>query len=274
MAISTLARCERQSLTDFWSILKKIKDCLFMKAITLNQRIDLKNALHEINQTTWPSFILHWHCPAWSNLFSTFMDYQILFLNDKDDLLAFGHTIPIYWKEDLREIPDDLKTLIEMGVISNQKGIKPNVLLALAAVVPEKYKGKGLSSVIVKEMKNIAIKKGLKYLIVPVRPTLKSRYPLIPIENYAKWKREDGLFFDPWLRVHQKLGGKIFKTAKLSMIIEGNVKEWEEWTGTKIFESGHYLFEGVLNPVEISCEKDMGIYFDPCIWVKYTLNDN
>jgi hypothetical protein len=55
------------------------------------------------------------------------------------------------------------------------------------------------------------------------------------------------------------------------MIIEGKVKEWEEWTGMKIFESGNYLFEGVLNPVEISCEKDIGIYYDPCIWVKYTL---
>jgi hypothetical protein len=49
-----------------------------MKSITIDKRIDLKNTLYEINQTAWPNFILHWNCPAWSNLFSTFMEYQVI----------------------------------------------------------------------------------------------------------------------------------------------------------------------------------------------------
>jgi hypothetical protein len=84
--------------------------------------------------------------------------------------------------------------------------------------------------------------------------------------------RTNGWFFDPWLRVHQRLGGEIFKTAERSLIIKGEVKEWEEWTGVKILGSGQYLFEGVLNPVTITYEKNVGVYYDPCIWVKYTLN--
>lgn len=242
-----------------------------MKSTTLAEKSGQQSALPEYNQKAWPQFLLNWKCPGWSSLFTTFSGYQVLLLNDGEELMAYGHTIPIFWEKSLEKIPDNLKTLIEMGIDSHQKGQKPNGLLALAAVVPEKHRGKGLSAVIVTEMKNLARQNGLDYLIVPVRPTLKSRYPLIPIDSYATWKNEDGFFFDPWLRVHQKLGGNIFKTAEISMIIEGTVTEWESWTGIKIFDSGFYLFDGVLNPVEISRENDLGVYFDPCIWVRYDL---
>ncbi|HEX3048992.1 MAG TPA: hypothetical protein VHY08_29890 [Bacillota bacterium] len=243
-----------------------------MKIITFDQRTDLRNRLWEINQTAWPKFLLQWDCPGWSSMFTTFAEYQVLLLSDDGDLMAYGHTFPIYWGKNLQKIPDNLERLTEMAVESNQKNIKPNLLLAVAAVVSKQHKGEGLSSEIVQAMKNIAENKGMKYLIVPVRPTLKMKYPLIPIENYATWKREDGLFVDPWLRVHQRLGGQIFKTAKISLNIKGKVKEWEEWTGVNIFGSGQYLFEGVLNPVTVNCEKNIGVYYDPCIWVKYTLN--
>ena len=242
-----------------------------MKSITLDQRTDLQKPLLELNQKAWPQFLLNWNCPGWSSLFTTFSEYQILILNDSGELTAYGHTIPIFWDKALEKIPDNLKTLIEMGADTRQKGIKPNGLLALAAVVPEQYRGEGFSAVIVTEMKNLARQKGLDFLIVPARPTLKSKYPLIPIESYAAWKNEAGLFFDPWLRTHQKLGGEIFKTSEISMIIDGTIAQWETWTGMKIFDSGYYLFDGVLNPVEISRENDRGIYFDPCIWVRYDL---
>ena len=70
--------------------------------------------------------------------------------------------------------------------------------------------------------------------------------------------------------MHDKLGGEILKTAEVSMIITGNVKEWEEWSKIKIPESGKYIIEGALNPVEIDYKKDIGTYTDPCIWVKYS----
>src|SRR5258708_31304265 len=40
---------------------------------------------------------------------------------------------------------------------------------------------------------------GLGLLIAPVRPSWKDRYPLIPIAEYAAWRRADGLPFDPWM---------------------------------------------------------------------------
>jgi len=239
-----------------------------MEIYSLNEKKLFMNELNEINQKVWPEFMLHWNCSAWSHLFSTFADHQILLIKE-ENLIAYGHTIPIYWGENIVNIPDNLKTLIENGVETEEKGLKPNILLALAVVVCPKYKGEGLSYEIVKLMKKLCTEKKYDSLIVPVRPTLKSKYPLISIENYAYWKKEDGSAFDPWLRVHDKLGGKILKTSEISMVITGKVKEWEEWSNTKIPESGKYIIEGALSPLEINYDQDIGIYYDPCIWIKY-----
>jgi hypothetical protein len=55
---------------------------------------------------------------------------------------------------------------------------------------------------------------GLDTLIAPVRPTLKHRYPLTPIERYLSWRRPDGTHLDPWLRTHERLGADIVKVAR------------------------------------------------------------
>ncbi|MBS3741771.1 MAG: hypothetical protein KGY74_06600, partial [Candidatus Cloacimonetes bacterium] len=100
-----------------------------------------------------------------------------------------------------------MRALLEDAVRNSKEKISPNVLVALAAVVDKKHTGKGLSFEIVNTMKGLAAKRGLSLLIVPVRPTLKHQYPLIPLPEYADGKRDDGLPFEPWLRVHKKQGG-------------------------------------------------------------------
>lgn len=235
---------------------------------TLRQKPEFQNEVLSINISAWPKFMLHWHCPEWAHLFTTFSDYQVLLI-ENEKVLGFGHTIPFYWNIDLVQIPDDLRVLLEIGVENHKKGVKPNILLALAAVVTKDSKGRGLSFDIVKAMKEIAQKNSINTIIVPVRPTLKHMYPMIPIVNYSKWKREDGLPFDPWLRVHKKLGGEVFKTADESMTITGNIKEWELWTGVKILGNGMFIFDGALNPIAIDYEKDVGKYTDPCVWIRH-----
>ena len=45
-----------------------------------------------------------------------------------------------------------------------------------------------------------AVSAGLDRVIAPARPSLKTRYPLTPMENFARWNRGDGLHLDPWVR--------------------------------------------------------------------------
>jgi len=58
-------------------------------------------------------------------------------------------------------------------------------------------------------MGNIARRHRLQALIAPVRPNWKERYPLAPMAPYGCWRRPDGLLFDPWMRVHERIGATV-----------------------------------------------------------------
>jgi GNAT superfamily N-acetyltransferase len=77
-------------------------------------------------------------------------------------------------------------------------------LSALAISVHPQQQGRGLAARMLEAFRDAARAAGLRDLIAPVRPTWKERYPLIPIERYQEWRREDGTHFDPWLRVHER----------------------------------------------------------------------
>jgi hypothetical protein len=61
-------------------------------------------------------------------------------------------------------------------------------------------------------------------LIAPVRPSWKEPYPLVPIEGYAAWP--DGFLFDPWMRVHERLGARVLKAKPQSLRSTGSVPKW------------------------------------------------
>ncbi|CAM5233131.1 MULTISPECIES: hypothetical protein [Streptomyces] len=62
-------------------------------------------------------------------------------------------------------------------------------------------------------------------MVAPVRPTVKARYPLAPIETYMRWRREDGSALDPWIRTHQRLGATLVSAAPESQVMTGTVAE-------------------------------------------------
>src|SRR3989304_5522100 len=71
-----------------------------------------------------------------------------------------------------------------------------------------------------------------------IRLREKSKYPLTSIDDYITWRTDDGLPFDAWLRVHARLGGRIFKTCHESKTIRGTRVDWEAWTEIKFPQSG------------------------------------
>jgi hypothetical protein len=130
---------------------------------------------------------------------------------------------------------------------------------------------RGLSATILQAMRATAAANGLTALIAPVRPTLKHRYPLTPMERYARWTRPDGLPFDPWLRVHWRLGAELLQVAPQSMVITGTAQEWEAWTGMYFPESGAYVVPEALQPVLIDLENNSGRYEDPNVWMRHAI---
>jgi hypothetical protein len=116
-------------------------------------------------------------------------------------------------------------------------------------------------------MAGLAAGAGLAHLIAPVRPNLKERYPTIPIGRYASWTREDGTPFDPWIRVHTRLGARLGPTLPRSMRITGSVADWESWTGMRFPETGEYVFPKGLATVHIDRDRDTGQYWEPNVWL-------
>ena len=127
--------------------------------------------------------------------------------------------------------------------------------------------GEGLSALLIEAMRGLAREHGYSALVAPVRPTWKERYPLIPMERYARWTRDDGLPFDPWLRVHARLGAELVEVCPASMRIEGTAGEWEEWTGIAFPDDGEYLVPGGLVPVVV--EGGRGTYVEPNVWMRH-----
>ena len=118
-------------------------------------------------------------------------------------------------------------------------------------------------------MRGIAQQQGFANLIAPVRPSWKDRYPLAPIERYVRWTRDDGLPFDPWIRVHHRMGAEVLKPEPHSLIITGTVAEWEEWTQMAFPDTGEYVFPKGLAPVTMDTAADRGTYWEPNVWIRH-----
>ncbi len=237
------------------------------KLIVGENRIqEFQNAL---GSSTWPEFMQHDAVvnKYWPNIYTDFSNFQYALFN-MDELVAVGNTIHLNWQKPFVELPDlGLDWAMKKASSDFKNGTSSNLLIALQILINEKYQGSGISFEMLKIMKNIAKTNGFGHIALPVRPTLKYKYPLIPIEDYVNWQREDGLPFDPWIRVHIKAGGKIVGICHKSMHISGSVSDWEKWTGLKFPGSGNYVIDKALVPVSIDIEKNIGKYIEPNVWM-------
>jgi GNAT superfamily N-acetyltransferase len=185
--------------------------------------------------------------------------------------VAQGHTIPCRWDGTPDGLPAGIDGVLEQGIELARLEQRPNTLSALAIEILPDWQGRGLSETMIEAMAAIARKHRLRKLIAPVRPTWKERYPLTPIDRFAAWTREDGLPFDPWMRVHARLGGEIVKPEPRSLRITAPVADWEEWTGMRFPESGEYVFPRGLAPLTIDIGADVGSYWEPNVWMAHEM---
>jgi GNAT superfamily N-acetyltransferase len=218
----------------------------------------------------WPEYNLHGDVlnHYWAQLYERFPDWQfVLFDADEQTVLAEGHTSPVAWDGTDDTLGPGIDATIAAAFDLQAAGGHPSALSALAAEVPPRHRGRGLSAVLLKAMSGLAHDAGLTQLIAPVRPSRKEQYPIIPVDRYARWTRADGSPFDPWVRVHTRLGARIGPAIPRSMQITGTVSEWESWTDMRFPETGDYVFPAGLAPVHIDRDRDVGEYWEPNIWI-------
>jgi GNAT superfamily N-acetyltransferase len=239
----------------------------------LKDRPDLQEGVDSLAQY-WDEFMLH--SPVsdhyFGRLYDTFIEFQSVLTDANDQVIARMLSVPIRWEGDIADLPDTgWDWALANSVETYESGKQPNLVSAIEISIHPDYRGKGISKIAVQGMKDNAVQLGFDKLVVPVRPSLKSRYPLTPATHYAQWTQTDSdAPFDPWLRVHWRVGGRIVGVAGRAMTIPGTVAEWESWTGMRFPESGDYIIPGALTPVEIDLEADKGIYVEPNVWMLHT----
>jgi GNAT superfamily N-acetyltransferase len=224
----------------------------------------------------WPVFAEFMHHDEvvdriWPRLFSDWPEHQLVLLATDHSPVAFANSAPLLWDGTDEGLPDGWDEQAERSLDDLDAAPAPNTLGALLIVVDPARQGGQLSGAMLQAMRANARSHGLGAFIACVRPTLKQRYPLQSIEAYAAWTREDGLPFDPWIRLHARLGGRIVRASPSSMTMHGSVADWQEWSGIAFPESGDCVVDGGTSPVHIDRERDEGIYYDQNIWMVHEL---
>jgi hypothetical protein len=242
-----------------------------IQVYTLDERPDLRAELDRINRPAWPEFMFHSEYLDWESLFGVFAAYQLLLCDAAGDLVAFGHTAPFEWNGTRPDLPATMAQIIERAHTTRASGSRPNTFSALAAVVAPEQKNRGLSTAVIQAMRSLAAHHGCTSLVAPVRPPWKAHYPLIPMEEYVAWIRPDGAPFDPWIRVHWRLGATFLGVEPATMTITGTRADWEHWTGMALPVSGAYVVPGALQPVVMDLTADQGRYEDPNVWMWHAI---
>jgi GNAT superfamily N-acetyltransferase len=221
------------------------------------------------NEGAWPQFM--YHDPVLNRLFGRVIEecseFQFYAWDDeREEVVGVGNAVPATWDGEPASLPDGgVDAIVEAAFADGRP--EPNVLCALQILIAPDFRGQALSRRMIERMGEIGRDHGLDNLIAPVRPNLKHRYPLVPMERYITWRRPDGTHLDPWLRTHERVGAPIVKVAPESMRIPGTVAEWEEWAAMSFPDSGTYVVPGALAPVEIDREQDEGLYVEPNVWM-------
>jgi hypothetical protein len=184
-----------------------------MKLVRYAERPDLRARRHaELSGATFPEYMHHSESGNryWGRLYSDFPAFQVA-LVEGDELLAEAHAVPMPWDGrrgspfglggGLRARHDVDGCAHDAHGDRHQRGSRSAGTSAGTAAV-----GSGA-----RDLQAQRTRAGLSSVVAPLRPTLKERYPLLPIERYLAWRRDDGAHFDPWIRIHEHVGGEIWR---------------------------------------------------------------
>jgi GNAT superfamily N-acetyltransferase len=242
-----------------------------IEVVTTAERHDLDDEVRAALRQVWPEFIFHDPlAPQYLDRVETYFPrFDVLLLSD-GAVVAGGWGVPLRWDGTVEGLPDGgYDGALVASVTGYEQSAPPDTLCVMAAGVRRDQRASGLAGQVLTALRDRAWADGLQRLIAPVRPSLKPRYPLVAMERFAAWKRDDGFHLDPWIRTHQRLGATILAPAPDSMIIKGTVAEWETWTGMAFPESGDYVVPEALDLVSIDREADEGVYRETNLWMRH-----
>ncbi len=240
---------------------------------TLAERPDLADQMWNM-PNNWPTFmqqdpIADVYFPR---LPEVFPEYQLVGFTDDEHVVAKIHSLPFRWAGTDEDLPErGWDAVLERGFTGYDREIQPTAVSLLEARIVPAHVGTGLSPRMLQAAAANARRLGFSDLFGPVRPTMKSLEPAVPMSEYLARLRPDGLPADPWVRTHVRLGARIVQICPISMTVSGTLAQWRDWTGLPLTSSGPTRIPGALIPVHVSVEHDHAVYVEPNVWMHHAL---
>jgi hypothetical protein len=199
----------------------------------------------------------------------SFREYDLMLTDENDQPAATGWGVPIVWSGDVSELPWSFADVLRQSLEVHDDSAAADTFVICGAVVHPSLKGSEAAASLLRALCDTAVAHHLAKVIAPVRPTLKHLYPLLDIDTYAAWMRSDGMPWDPWLRLHVRIGGEVIGLAREAQSMTDAVSRWEEWTGLELPVSGDYIIPKGMAPLRVDKTADLGTYVEPNIWVRH-----
>lgn len=241
-----------------------------IRQVSLAERPELAGAVWRLLAARWPMFMLAGrpgHDVDLNALLLATARHQIALLGPDGGLLCAGLSVPVGWDGSPAGLPAGWDGAVTAAAALHERGGAPGAVCALSITREPAAGGRGLGAAMVAALAGAAARVGVGALIAPVRPVLKSRYPLTPMAEFAGWLTPDGRPFDPWLRLHLGMGGVPAGIADPALTVTGTVAQWEEWTGLMLPATGDYIVPGGLVPLRVDRLADSGVYREPNVWI-------
>lgn len=241
-----------------------------LEVVTASDRPDLDDEAAAAFRQRWPEFIFHDPIPPQylDRVHEHFSEYDVLLLVD-GQVAAGGWGVLIAWDQTSAGLPEGYDAALVGAVEDREAGRTPNTLCFMAAAVHPDHDKQGLAARVLDVLTDRAAQAGVAHVVAPIRPTWKQRHPEVSMREYATWSREDGLSIDPWIRTHQRMGGRILRPAPNSMVIPGTVSEWETWSRMRFPVTGDYVVPEALNLLQVDREHDTAVYREENLWVQH-----
>ncbi|MFD0902256.1 GNAT family N-acetyltransferase [Actinomadura sediminis] len=238
---------------------------------TLVERPDLADAPMGTDADV-PAFV--GHDPAgrfvgYWGIAERFPEFSLVAVDPDGAVVGKGGGVPFTGRGTLPDRGWD--ELLAWALDDVRRGAPPDSLGLLGIAVRPDQRGTGLAARMLRALKEAARAADLAEVVAPVRPTMKDREPDVPMREYARRTRPDGLPADPWLRTHARAGGTIVSVAPASMVVAGSLAEWRAWTGLPFDADGPVHVPGALAPVLCSLAHDHAVYVEPNVWVRHPL---
>jgi hypothetical protein len=241
---------------------------------TCAEHPELFEAAINLEREVWDEFSFLEHTSAhhahYEKLRAFFPEYHLCMIDlQSREVVATGVCVPLRVLAST-ELPREGWDWV-VNTASEQRGKHANTISALAISVPEQYRHKGLARDMINTMRALAAMKDISNIIAPVRPSAKCRHPFVAMEEYVEWRDERGRMFDPWLRSHVAVGGKVISVCDRSMVVERPIDFWRPWTWSNLDQDGRVPVKGALAPLEIDVGSGVGRYVEPNVWVRHTV---